>query len=375
MNFGFTEEQELLRAEVRKWLDEKSPLAEVRAVVETPDGFSRERWKEIAELGWLGLTVPERFGGAGLGWVDLLVVLEETGRTLFPSPLVSTTVAIAAIRDAGSEAQQARWLPALADGSAIGTLALLEAGDWLDPAGVQLAGEPEGDGFVLRGEKAFVPDAAAATVFVVPFRTGPASDALGLALVERDAPGVSARDFPGIDLTKRLGALRLDGVRVGREALLGAPGSAAPALARLIDRATAAVTAEMIGAAEGAVALTVEYAKNRLQFGSPIGRYQGVKHPLAEMHVDVESFKSLLYYAAWCLDESPEEAPRFVAMAKAYASEAFARIGIDAVQLHGAVGYTWEFDVQLYLKRAKWARAMYGDADWHYDRVARLGGL
>jgi alkylation response protein AidB-like acyl-CoA dehydrogenase len=375
MNFGFTEEQEVLRAEVRKWLDEKSPLSEVRDVVETPAGFSRERWKEIAELGWLGLTVPERFGGAGLGWVDLLVLLEETGRTLFPSPLVSTTVAIAAIRDAGSEAQQARWLPALADGSAIGTLALQEAGDRLDPAGVQLAGERDGDGFVLRGEKLFVPDAAAATLFVVPFRRGPAPDALGLALVERDAAGVSARDFPGMDATKRLGALALDGVRVGRDALLGDPGAAAPALARLLDRATAAVTAEMIGAAEGALALTVEYAKNRVQFGSMIGRYQGVKHPLAEMHVDVESFKSLLYYAAWCLDESPEEAPRFVAMAKAYASEAFARIGIDAVQLHGAVGYTWEFDAQLYLKRAKWARAMYGDADWHYDRVARLGGL
>jgi acyl-CoA dehydrogenase len=135
------------------------------------------------------------------------------------------------------------------------------------------------------------------------------------------------------------------------------------------------VTAEAVGSAEATVALCVKYAKERIQFGSPIGRYQGVKHPLAEMHVDVESFKSLLYYAAWCLDESPEEAPRYVSMAKAYASEAFARIGIDAVQLHGAVGYTWEYDVHLYLKRAKWVRAMYGDADWHYERVARLGGV
>jgi alkylation response protein AidB-like acyl-CoA dehydrogenase len=375
MNFGFSDEQELLRSEVRKYLDEKCPLSEVRAISERPDGFSRERWKEIAELGWLGLTIPEAHGGAGLGWIDLLVVLEETGRTLFPSPLVSTTLAAAALREAGSEAQQARWLPPLADGSAIGTLALQEASDRLDAAGVQLAGERDGDGFVLRGEKLFVPDAGAATLFVVPFRTGAAPDALGLALVERDAPGVTARELPGIDLTRRLGSLTLDGVRVRRDALLGEPGRAAAALARILDRATVAVTAEAVGSAEATVALCVKYAKERVQFDSLIGRYQGVKHPLAEMHVDVESFKSLLYYAAWCLDESPEEAPRYVSMAKAYASEAFARIGIDAVQLHGAVGYTWEYDVHLYLKRAKWVRAMYGDADWHYERVARLGGV
>jgi alkylation response protein AidB-like acyl-CoA dehydrogenase len=131
----------------------------------------------------------------------------------------------------------------------------------------------------------------------------------------------------------------------------------------------------MIGAAEGALALTTEYAKSRIQFGSPIGRYQAVKHPLAEMYVDIESWKSLGYYAAWALDEAPDEAPRYVSMAKAYASEAFARIGIDVIQLHGAVGYTWEFDAHLYLKRSKWARPMYGDADYHYDRVATLGGL
>jgi acyl-CoA dehydrogenase len=375
MDFGFSEEQDLLRAEVRKYLDEKCPLSEVRAICERPDGFSRERWKEISELGWLGLTIPEAHGGAGLGWIDLLVVLEEAGRSLFPLPLAATTLAAAALREAGSEAQQARWLPLLADGSCIGTLALLEASDRLDAEGVRLASEPDGDGFVLRGEKLFVPDAGAATLFVVAFRTGAAPDAVALALLECDAPGLVVRDFPGIDLTRRLGGLSLDGVRVRRDALLGAPGSAAPVLARLLDRAAVAVTAEAVGAAEAAVALCVKYAKERVQFGSPIGRYQGVKHPLAEMHVDVESWKSLLYYATWCLDESPEEAPRFVSMAKAYQSEAFARIGIDAVQLHGAVGYTWEYDVHLYLKRAKWARAMYGDADWHYERVAKLGGL
>jgi alkylation response protein AidB-like acyl-CoA dehydrogenase len=375
MNFGFTEEQELLRSEVGQWLDANCPMEEVRRISEGEEGFSREQWEQVAELGWLGLTIPEAHGGVGLGWVDLVVLLEETGRSLFPSPLLSTTVAAAAIREAGSEAQQAHWLPGIADGSRIGTLALQENADRPDVGSIRLEGTPDGDGYVLRGEKLFVPDAAAATLYVVAFRAGPEPEAVDLAVVERDAPGVSAVDFPGMDLTKRLGQLALDGVRIPGDAVLGEPGAASAALPRVLDRATAAVTAEMIGAAEGALALTVSYAQERIQFGSPIGRYQAVKHPLAEMHVDVESFKSLLYYAAWCLDESPEEAPRYVSMAKAYASESFARIGIDAVQIHGAVGYTWEFDAHLYLKRSKWARPMYGDADFHYDRVAALGGL
>lgn len=375
MDFGFTEEQELLRSEVRKFLDGNAPLDEVRKIVETDEGFSRDLWKQVAELGWPGLAIPEEHGGAGLGSVDLVVLLEEVGRSLFPSPLLSTVTAAAAVLEAGSEAQRKRWLPGLAGGSEIGTLALLEAGDRLDPAGIQLAAERDGGDFVLRGEKLFVPDATAATLFVVPFRTGSDPEAISLGVVEASASGVRAESFPGMDLTKRLGRVSFDGARVPADAVLGEPGKVWPALSRVIDRATAAVTAEMSGAAEAALDLTVRYAKERIQFGSPIGRYQGVKHPLAEMYVDLESWRSLLYYAAWCLDEEPEEAPRYVSMAKAYASETFPRIGIDAVQLHGAVGYTWEFDIHFYLKRSKWARAMYGDAGHHYERVAALGGL
>ncbi len=371
MNFGFTEEQELLRAEVRKWLDENCPMDEVRAVSEAEDGegFSRDHWKAIAELGWLGLVVPEEHGGAGLGQVDLVVLLEETGRSLFPSPLLSHTVAAGALLTVAGDAQRTRWLPALADGSAIGTLAVQEEPAAPGPDGVRLEGVADGDDVILRGQKRFVPHAAAADLFVAPFRGG---DGLALACVPADAPGVRAEDWPGMDLTKRLGRVSFDGVRLPADAV--APLDEA-SLQRILDLGTTALTAEMVGAAEGAVALTAEFAKQRIQFGSPIGRYQGVKHPLAEMHVDVESFKSLVYYAAWCLDESPDEAPRYVSMAKALASEAFARIGIDAVQLHGAVGYTWEFDAHLYLKRSKWARPMFGDSEFHYERVARLGGL
>jgi alkylation response protein AidB-like acyl-CoA dehydrogenase len=375
MNFGFTEEQELLRAEVRKFLDARCPLEQVRVLMESERGYAPELWASLAELGWLGLTIPEAHGGAGLGWVDFVVLLEETGRTLFPSPLVSTTLAAAAILDAGSDEQQARWLPGIADGSRIGTLALVEASDVLAPSGIALIGKPDGDAFLLTGTKHFVADAGVANLFVVAFRSGAGAEDLSLAVLDGGAPGVKVLAGPTMDQTKRMGTLALDGARVPKSALLGQAGRAWPAIAKLFDRGAIATTGEMIGAAEGALALTVKYAKDRIQFGNPIGKYQGVKHPLAEMYVDVESTKSLLYYAAWALDESPGDVPRSASLAKAYASDAFARIGIDGVQLHGAVGYTAEYDIQLYLKRSKWARPTYGDSDFHYERVATLGGL
>ena len=376
MNFGFTEEQELLRQEVRKFLDGQCSLDEVRRVSETPSGYSSDHWKQLAELGWLGLVIPESYGGAGLGWEELVVLLEETGRTLFPAPLVSTTLAASAILDLGDETQKERWLPRIADGSCIGTLAWIEAGERWGPEGIQLRGDADGGDFVLQGEKHFVPDGAQADVAIVAFRTGGSSDSqLGLALVDLTASGVSVEDVRTLDRTKRLATLKLDGVRVGPESILGGTSGMTGAIERLLDRGAIAITAEMIGSSEAAHALTVQYAKDRVQFGSPIGRFQGVKHPLAEGYVDIESMKSLLYHSAWALDASPEEVPQSASKAKGLASEAFTRIGVTGIQLHGAVGYTEEYDIQLYLKRSKWARPMYGDEDYHYDRVATLGGI
>jgi acyl-CoA dehydrogenase len=374
MNFGFSEEQDLLRQEVRKLLDAQCPLEEVRRLIETRDGHSLELWKQLGELGFLGLTIPEVYGGAGLGWVDLTVLLEETGRTLLPAPLISTTLAGALILDAGSDAQKKHWLPGIADGSRIGTLALLDDADVLTPRGVTSTGRPDGDAFVLEGEKRFVADAERADLLALAFRSGKGEDELTLAIVDCDAPGLTIEAVPTLDRTKRMGTVRLEGVRVAPGAVLGAPGAAWPAIERALDHGAAAVSAEMIGAAEGALDLTVQFAKDRVQFGSPIGRYQGVKHPLAEMYVDVESLKSLLYYAAWAIDRAPEEVPRAVSEAKAFGSLALSRIGIDGVQLHGAVGYTEEYDIQLYLRRSKWARPMFGDEDHHHDRIASLGG-
>jgi alkylation response protein AidB-like acyl-CoA dehydrogenase len=375
MDFGFSEEQELLRAEVRKLLDARSPLEQVRKTMETGPGYEPDLWRELAELGWLGLTIPEAYGGAGLGWVDLVVLLQETGRSLFPSPLISTTLAASAILATGSEEQKQRWLPSLADGTRIGTLALVEASDSLAPTGIALLGKVDGDAFVLTGQKKFVADAGAANLFVVAFRTGSGPQDLTLGVIDAGAPGVKASHWATIDATKRLGTLSLEGARIPKSAILGEPNRGWPAIERLFDLGAIAVTAELTGAADAAHSITTQYAKDRIQFGNPIGKYQGVKHPLAEMYVDLESTKSLLYYAAWAVAESPSEVPRSASLAKAYGTDAFTRIGIDGVQLHGAVGYTAEYDIQLYLKRAKWARPAFGDSDYHYERVARLGGL
>jgi len=377
MNFGFTEEQELLRAEARKFLDANAPLDAVRKQVALPDGFSRELWNRVSELGWPGLIVPEAFGGAGLGFVDLVVLLEETGRTLFPSPLLSTSLAAAACLELGGEGQARRLVEGLADGSRIGAVALLEADDRLAPGAIALRAQRDGSGWVLDGEKRFVPDADAADLFVVAARKfeGPddARGELAFFVVDRSASGVTTRKVPAMDSTRRLGTLTLADVRVAEGALLESQGD--HAFERVLLRGATLATAEMLGAADGALALTVRYAKERIQFGAPIGKFQGVKHPLAEHHVAIESGKSLLYYAAWALDESPDEAPRAVSMAKAYVTDAFVRLGLDTIQLHGGIGYTMEYDAQLYLKRSKGSKPFFGDADFHYDRVSTLGGL
>jgi alkylation response protein AidB-like acyl-CoA dehydrogenase len=371
MNFGLTEEQRILRNVARRFLDERAPMSKVRELMESPEGFDPDIWSGMAELGWLGLVIEEAHGGAGLGWVDLAVLLEETGRGLQPAPLISTSLAAAAISEFGSDEQKKRFLPSLADGSAIGTVATLEDSDTLGPDGVQLKAEKGASGLRLNGTKCFVPDVGVATLFVVPFWE---SESVRFALVEAGVEGVVRKSHPTMDQTKRTGDLRLDNVLVDEADILpiGSDGSAA--LARLLDLGAVAVTAEMIGAMDRALEITSDYAKNRIQFGAPIGKYQGVKHPLAEMYVDVETSRSLLYYAAWCVQESPDELPLAGARAKAYASEAFTRIGVDAVGLHGAIGFTAEYDIQLYLKRSKWALPAYGNADYHYERVASLGG-
>ncbi|MBW2293616.1 MAG: acyl-CoA/acyl-ACP dehydrogenase [Deltaproteobacteria bacterium] len=373
MNFGLTEDQELLRDEARKFLNEQSPIDEVRRLMGEPAGYSRQGWKTLASLGWTGMITPAEFGGAQLGWIELIVLLEETGRSLLPSPLISTLLSSSLIADIGSDAQKQGWLPELAAGSEIGALALFDRPEDITREGIAVRGRRDGDHFVLTGRKRHVIDAPNASLFAVAFRTE--DDEIGLALVPNDAEGVRVEALETLDLSKRIGHLELDSVGVPETAILGDPDVSWPAIERVMDRGAIATSAEILGAGEAALALTVQFAKDRVQFGSPIGRFQGVKHPLAEMHVDLESLRSLLYHAAWALEESPDEVPYAASKAKAFATEAFMRIGVDGVQLHGAVGYTEEYDIQLYLKRSKWARPVFGDENYHLDRVATLGGL
>ncbi|MCZ6642868.1 MAG: acyl-CoA dehydrogenase, partial [Gammaproteobacteria bacterium] len=263
--------------------------------------------------------------------------------------------------------QRADWLPALASGETRATLALFDEPNWFDPKAVTLTGTADAGGITLNGRKPFVNDAMSSHRFLLAYQ-GP--EGLGLAVVNQSQVTVTRE--PSMDATKPTGSVHLDGVHVPVDCLMPL---ADEDLAYLSDCGAVAVTAEMVGAANTALTMTSNYAKERIQFGKPIGQYQGVKHRLADMFVDVESFRSLLYYAAWCVDDATDELPRAISLAKGYASDAFAKIGIDGVGLHGAIGFTAEYDVQLYLKRSKWSRPMYGDSDYHLDRVATLGGI
>ncbi len=372
MDFGFSEEQEMLRAQARKFLEDQCPIPQVRAIAAGEDGYSKALWQQVADLGWLGLTVPEDQGGIGMDWVDLVVLLEETGRSLFPSPFISNTLAVSAISQFGSSEQQQQWLTALTDGSSIATLALLDDEDNYSSNSIKLTGSAQGDGYQLSGSKRFVQDGQAADLFITAFRTGSGNNDIALALITADQAGVSINLTSNLDRTKPSASLSLDSVSVEASAVI-ATGSTA--IDQLINLGALAVSAESIGVCEGILDMTSQYCKDRKQFGHPIGHFQGVKHPLADIYVDIECLKSLTYYAAWSLSTGQDDTELAIARAKAFASEKVCNAGVVGIQVHGAIGYTEEYDLQLYLKRSKWSRAQFGDEDFHYDRVAAMGGL
>lgn len=369
MNFGFTEEQEMLREQVRRFMATDCPLAQVRLLADAEQTVASSKlredlWQQIARLGWLGLAIPEEQGGLGLNWVDQCVVLEETARGLSPLPLLSHYLSVAALITCGTQQQREHWLPQLANGTARMSLALFDEPNWVDAQAVTFELSKQS---TLNGAKHFVTDAAHATHILVACRT--ATD-MQLAIVATS--DIDVINEPTIDHTKPISRLVFDNLSIAATARMDL---SAEQLEFLCDCGSLGVTAEAVGASEAALTLTNEYAKQRIQFGKPIGQYQGVKHRLADIYVAIESFKSLAYYAAWAADEEPAELPRAASMAKAFASDAAAQIGIDCVGLHGAIGFTAEYDIQLFLKRSKWSRPQYGDSDFHYQRVATIGGL
>ncbi len=379
MNFGFNEEQELLRSTARKFFENECPSETVRALMDTPEAITPALWRKLAEQGWTGLIYPEAYDGMGLGLVDLVVLMEEMGRAVVPGPYLSTLLLGGlAILEAGTDSQKKEWLPRIASGHKRVTLAWMEPSAMLGPEGVTLPAAERNGRFTLSGTKLFVHDAHTADAIVVAARTGPgASDGAGVSLflLPRDTPGLEVKLLPTMDQTRKLCEVALRDVAVGAEALMGAAGSGWKPLSRVLDRASVALCAEMCGGAQKVLDMTVEYAKIRQAFGRPIGSYQGVKHKAADMLVDVENSKSITYYAAWAMDEGAGDGPLAASMAKAYVSDAFRRVSAAGIQLHGGIGFTWEHDLHLYFKRAKGSEFTFGDATYHRERVAQLVNL
>jgi len=376
MDFGFNDEQELLRSTARKFLENECTSEFVRKRMAEPAGVTDEFWSKLAEQGWLGLVYPEAYGGSGLGFVDLTVLMEEMGRAVMPGPFVSSVLLGGlSILEAGSPAQKEAWLPKIAAGRARTTLAWTEPSGRWDAGGVTTTAKPAAGGWVLSGTKLFVLDAHLADVLVVVARSPEATkpeEGISLVLVAKGTPGLEVRQLPTMDQTRKLCEVTLNEVRVPADAVLGSVGAGWSPLARVVERATVALCAEMCGGAQRVLDMTVDYAKIRVAFGRPIGSYQGVKHKAADMLVDVENAKSLTYYAAWAVDENVPEAALAASMAKACCSDAYRKVAASGIQLHGGIGFTWEHDLHLYFKRAKSSEFTFGDATYHRERVAQL---
>ncbi|HXQ89209.1 MAG TPA: acyl-CoA dehydrogenase family protein [Solirubrobacterales bacterium] len=361
MYFDLTDEQQAIRSTAHDFLASRFKSERVREIAASEDGFDEAGWKEMAELGWAGLALPEEWGGQGLGIVDLAVLFEEMGYALAPSPLLSNTIAGLALATAGSDEQRERWLRPLAAGELRGAPALLDAGTSAVPLEFALEAEETGDGLVLNGEKTLVMDAASADFFLVATADGRRH------IVERGADGVTVKPEESIDLTRRLSSVKLEGVRVAPESTL--PGAAEDYLP-VFHRACVALAAESTGVAQRTLEMSVAYAKDRQQFGRPIGAYQAVSHRCAQMLLETENSRSAVYGAAWAADAEPDSLPLAASMAKAYASDAGWRVPDMAIQVHGGIGFTWEHDLHFFLKRGRANAASFGDAKWHRERVA-----
>ena len=368
MDFSFSPDQLLLRNSARAFLDEHMKPATVRLLWDDPRGESDTVWKEMAQLGWLGLALPEALGGSALGMVETAILLEELGRAACPGPYWPTVLAATAIERAGSDAQKKRWLPAVATGDARATIAFLDAElDW-NPEAMTARASPKGAGWSLTGRKQFVPWAHVANVLVVPAR---APEGPTLFLVDPSAAGLTLESAQVMDLATRLMTVTLDNVPVAVDAVLGAPGQAGPLLAELLRRGAVGAAAEMLGAARRCLDMAVEYAKVREQFGQPIGSFQAIRHKCADMLLEVENSHSAVYYAAWALDAGAEDATLAASVAKAYVGDAARKVCGEAIQVHGGIGFTWEYDLHLYFKRAKALEPLYGDGDYHRELIVR----
>ena len=375
MDLEFTADQEELRTSVRAVLTRECPPSLVREVVEkgTP---ADDLWAAMVDLDWPALTIDPAYGGLGLGFVELAVVVEELGRAIAPGPFLPTVSQfVPAIREAGTAEQQARFLGDVAAGRITGTLAVAEeSGSWRGED-VDLVTNRHGDGWILRGSKRYVVEGATADELVVAARLEGTEGPNGLALfvVPREAVGATA--LQTLDASRQYATVDLDGVTVGPDRTLGEPGRGAPVLARVVEEATTALALEMVGTCQSIFDIALEHAKSREQFGSPIGSFQAMKHKFADMFVALESARAVCYFASATLAEDDERRSLAVSMAKAAAGDCQRLVAQEGLQSLGGIGFTWEHDMHLYLKRAKSGDAVFGTARQHRARVASLVGM
>ena len=367
MDFDLSKPQKLLQESARAFFVRECSPERVRSLMASETGYDEQLWRGLADQGWTGLIIPEEYGGLGLGLVELAAVAEEMGRACLPSPFVSTVWAAALIARAGNEGQRNQYLDAISQGELKATVALLEeSADW-NPDSVELRAELDGKNLRLNGRKEFVTDAEVADLILCVAR---GANGLLLIPVERGAQGLEIIPMPTMDATRKLYAVEFNDLAVPAVNALDYAPSVRAALDEAADIATVVLCAEMLGGMQWVLETSVEYAKTRQQFGKPIGIYQAVQHQCADMLLLAESARSATYYAAWAVQERLPQASLAVSVAKAYSSDAAREVGNRGVQVHGGIGFTWEHNMHLYYKRAKSSEVLFGDGNFHRERIA-----
>jgi alkylation response protein AidB-like acyl-CoA dehydrogenase len=374
MNFGFSEDQDMIRESALNFVSKESSLERVRALHEDADGYSSRHWKTIAESGWLGAVLPEEVGGIGLGYADLICIAEEFGKGLMPEPLIPfATLAGSAILFGGTESQQTDLLPQVAEGSLKVALGAYEASGRYNLAHVEATASKSGDGYVLSGEKFLVENASSADKILITARTSGETrdtDGISLFLVDAAAPGLSLSAVTTLDHRPR-SIVTLKDVQVGADALIGSVEDALDAVEHAVDCATIALCAEMVGGMQSALEMTVGYSHERVQFGVPIGSFQALKHKAANMFMQIEAARSSMYYAAMAEDDDMPDRRAAISAAKALCSDAYIAVTKEAIQMHGGIGFTDEHNIHLFYKRAIATAATYGDASYHRERYVQ----
>jgi alkylation response protein AidB-like acyl-CoA dehydrogenase len=376
MQFAFTDEQEQFRSALRRFLNDKSPTTEVRRLMETAEGYDPAVWRQLSdELGLPGIQIPEQYGGAGFGIVELCIVTEELGRALLCAPYFSTTVLAAnAILNAGTDAQKSSLLPVIASGARLATLAVTElSGNW-DPHAVELVATPDADGYRLHGAKSYVVDGNLADLLVVAGRVPKSAGAEGIGLftLGANSAGVERQPLKSMDPTRKLARIDFHGAHAD---LLGNLNDGAKALSRTLDQAAIALANEMIGGAQALLDSAVSYAKLRVQFGRTIGSFQAIKHKLADLLLEVELAKSAAYCAAQSCAVDDPEWPALACLAKASASETYLHMAAECIQIHGGIGFTWDNDTHLWYKRAKSSEVFLGQPSYHRELLMQRWGV